>query len=146
MLIIILGLPMLAQDISFPSAIVSAGGGTGDGNPVNFSRWRIGQVHVLTIPTDQSAIDADLDWNVSAYPNPVKDFLLLEFELPETGETIWARGEAMRDSYSQFFHGTGLKFTGMARAHQRLIRDFVCDKREHQLLGLLKLIRRNRRH
>ncbi len=84
MLIVILGLPMLAQDISFPSAIVSAGGSTGDGNPVNLSRWRIGQVHVLTIPIDQTTMDNDLDWNVIAYPNPVKDLLQLEFELPET--------------------------------------------------------------
>ena len=86
MLIVILGLPLLAQEISFPSAIVSAGGGTGDGNPVNLSRWRIGQVHVLTIPIDQSTRENDLDWNVTVYPNPVKDFLHLEFELPETRE------------------------------------------------------------
>ena len=84
MLIVILGLPMLAQDISFPSAIVSAGGSTGDENPVNLSRWRIGQVHVLTIPIDQSTRENDLDWNVTVFPNPVHDFLQLEFELPET--------------------------------------------------------------
>lgn len=86
MLIVFLGLPMLAQDLNFPSAIVSAGGSTKDGNPVNFSGWRIGQVHVLTLPIDQSEIDTNLDWNVSAYPNPVKDFLQLEFELPESRE------------------------------------------------------------
>lgn len=85
-LIVILGLPMLAQDISFPSAIVSAGGGTGDGNTVNLSRWRIGQVHVLTIPVDQLTMENDMDWNVLAYPNPVKDALQLEFELPESRE------------------------------------------------------------
>lgn len=86
MLIVILGLPMLAQDLNFPSAIVSAGGNTKDGNPVNFSGWRIGQVHVLMLPIDQSGIDTNFDWNVSAYPNPVEDFLHLEFELPEARE------------------------------------------------------------
>lgn len=84
-LIVILGLPTLAQEVRFPSAIVAAGGSTLDGN-VSFSRWRIGQVHVLTLPFDQSAIDDDLDWNVLAYPNPVKDALQLEFELPESRE------------------------------------------------------------
>ncbi len=88
MLIVILGLPVLAQDISFPSAIVSAGGGTGDGNPVNLSRWRIGQVHILSIPSSESALETNLDWNITAYPNPVHDFLQLEFELPDTRDLI----------------------------------------------------------
>lgn len=85
-LIVIPGLTMLAQDFHFPASIVSAGGSTIDGSAVNFSGWRIGQVHVLTLPIDLSEKETMQDWNVSAYPNPVKDFLQLEFELPEARE------------------------------------------------------------
>lgn len=83
-LVVILGLPVLAQEISFPSALIAAGGSTLDGKTVSFSRWRIGQVHVLTIPSYESAVIDDLDWSVSGYPNPVENILHLEFELPET--------------------------------------------------------------
>ena len=93
MLIVILGLPMLAQEVSFPSAVVAAGGSTLDSKSVSFSRWRIGQVHVLTFPDEdpikKKTKDTDMFepyWNVSVYPNPVKDFLYLEFKLPESKE------------------------------------------------------------
>jgi hypothetical protein len=52
----------------------------------------------------------------------------LEFELPGTGEIIWARAESRFDSVASDFHLTGLRFTAMAQKHQRLIRDFVRDR------------------
>jgi len=70
----------------------------------------------------------------------------LEFELPGTSEVIWARGEARYDAINRYFHGTGIEFTGMARAHQRLIRDYVLEQREQSLRKLLARIRRNRLH
>lgn len=88
MLIIILGLPLLAQEISFPSTVVAAGGSSADGNSVSFSRWRIGQIHVLSLPDEVTMKEKimDMDWNVTVYPNPVEDVLYLEFELPESKE------------------------------------------------------------
>ena len=44
----------------------------------------------------------------------------LEFELPGTGETIWARGEVTHDALDDYFHGQGIRFTGMAKLHARL--------------------------
>lgn len=70
----------------------------------------------------------------------------LEFELPDTSEVIWARGEIRYDTMDQYFHGTGVEFTGMARAHHRLIRDYVYEQRERTLRRLLARIRRNRLH
>ena len=70
----------------------------------------------------------------------------LEFELPATSETIWARGEIRYDKLDPYFHGTGVEFTGMARAHHRLIRDYVMDRRERALRTILARIRRNRVH
>lgn len=52
----------------------------------------------------------------------------LEFELPGTGEIIWARAETRFDSIASDFHRTGLRFTAMAQKHERLIRDYVRDK------------------
>jgi len=74
-------------------------------------------------------------------PNPVVG---LEFELPETSEVIWARGEVRYDAVSQYFHGTGFEFTGIADRHSRLIRDYVYERRERTLKQILARIRRNR--
>lgn len=65
----------------------------------------------------------------------------LEFELPGTGEVIWARGEichAERDGYAV---GTGIRFTAMPRIHARLLRDFCIESRHIHLNGLLQRIR-----
>jgi hypothetical protein len=52
----------------------------------------------------------------------------LEFELPGTGEIIWAGAECRFDAVGSDFHLTGLRFTAMARKHERLLRDYVRDK------------------
>ena len=70
----------------------------------------------------------------------------LEFELPGTNEMIWARGEVRYDTFDPYFHGTGVQITGIALAHQRLLRDYVLENRAQQLRKLLTLIRRNRMH
>jgi hypothetical protein len=64
----------------------------------------------------------------------------LEFELPGTGEIIWASAESRFDRLGDYFHVSGLRFVGMARKHERLLRDFVTEKR----LRELRWIRQNR--
>jgi hypothetical protein len=70
----------------------------------------------------------------------------LEFELPGTSETVWARGEVRHDASDPYFRGTGVEITGIAKVHQRLIRDYVMEQRARQLRKLLAVIRRNRMH
>jgi hypothetical protein len=70
----------------------------------------------------------------------------LEFELPGTGETIWARGEIAYDSLDDYFHGQGVRFTGMPKMHARMLRDYCVEKRRAQLGDLLDRIRRSRYH
>ena len=64
----------------------------------------------------------------------------LEFELPGTGEVIWASAESRFDSFGDYFQVSGLRFVGMARKHERLLRDFVSEKR----LRDLRWVRHNR--
>jgi hypothetical protein len=61
----------------------------------------------------------------------------LELELPGTREVIWAGAEARFDSVGDDFHVSGLRFTAMARKHQRLLRDYVRERRSRieRLLG-----------
>jgi hypothetical protein len=61
----------------------------------------------------------------------------LELELPGTHEVIWASAEARFDSVGNDFHVSGLRFTAMARKHQRLLRDYVRERRSRieRLLG-----------
>ena len=70
----------------------------------------------------------------------------LEFELPGTGETIWARGEITHDALDDYFHGQGIRFTGMAQMHARILRDYCIERRRARLGELLERIRRNRMH
>lgn len=65
----------------------------------------------------------------------------LEFTLPETSETIWARGEVCYDQIDPYFHGTGVKITAMPRRYARLLRDFCVETRRAQLGSLLDRIR-----
>jgi hypothetical protein len=52
----------------------------------------------------------------------------LEFELPGTGEVVWACAEPRFDALDQDFQTTGLTFTGMAGKHERLLREFILEK------------------
>lgn len=62
-----------------------------------------------------------------------RPILGLEFELPGTGETIWASAEPRFDLAGDYFHISGLRFVAMARKHERLLRDFVTEKRLRDL-------------
>ena len=70
----------------------------------------------------------------------------LEFALPGTSDTIWARGEICYDTFDDHLHGQGIRFTGMPRSYARLLRDFCIEKRREQLAGLLDRIRKSRAH
>jgi c-di-GMP-binding flagellar brake protein YcgR len=53
----------------------------------------------------------------------------VEFELPGTGEVIWAKGETLFERIDRDFHRAGIRFLAMARRHERLVREFVWDRR-----------------
>jgi hypothetical protein len=61
--------------------------------------------------------------------SPHSRVVSIEFELPGTGEVIWARGETQFESIGRDIHRAGLRFVAMARRHERLIREFVWDRR-----------------
>jgi hypothetical protein len=54
----------------------------------------------------------------------------LEVELPGTNETIWAAAQPRFESVSADYQISGLRFVSMARKHERLIRDYVRERRE----------------
>lgn len=67
----------------------------------------------------------------------------LEFELPGTGEVIWAKAESRFEAIDEDFHRTGIHFLSMARKHERLLRDFVYDRDNRDRNALLYRFRRN---
>jgi len=51
---------------------------------------------------------------------------VVQVELPLPGEeTLWAKCEVIYDRFDSLFHGTAVRFTGMARKHQRLLREWL---------------------
>jgi len=82
--IVILGFSTLAQEVQFPPSVLSGGGGSIENNAINISRWRLSQVHVITLPDDASLHEAlMLDDLITLYPNPVDDFLNIEFQMED---------------------------------------------------------------
>lgn len=69
-------------------------------------------------------------------PIPHSRVIGLELELPGTSEVIWASAEPRFHSVAAGTHFSGLHFVGMARKHERLIRDYVRERRD-RLLRLL---------
>ena len=51
----------------------------------------------------------------------------LEVSLPGENDSIWARGEVVYDRFDSLFHGTAVRFTGMPRVHQRMLREWLRD-------------------
>lgn len=65
----------------------------------------------------------------------------LEFELPGTGESIWARGEICSQGQDRYFQTDRVRFTAMPRIHARMLRDYCIEARRDHLGGLLGRIR-----
>jgi c-di-GMP-binding flagellar brake protein YcgR len=61
---------------------------------------------------------------------PSSDIVTLEVELPGTNETIWAAAQPRFESLGPDYQVSGLRFVSMARKHERLIRDYVRERRE----------------
>src|SRR5215212_5497214 len=66
---------------------------------------------------------------VGATSSPAHQAVGLEFALPGTGETIWAHAETQFESIDRGVHRAGLRFVGMALKHERLLRDYLMDRR-----------------
>lgn len=87
-LVVFFGLAGMAQEeVHLPPAVIAAGGGS-DGSATHLSQWRLSIVHVVTLPgvnaienQDPFNDDAEVDWSVSLYPNPVEKHLSIAFEL-----------------------------------------------------------------
>ncbi len=62
-------------------------------------------------------------------PRPV-EVVTLEVELPGTNETIWASAQPRFDALNPDYQISGLRFVSMARKHERLIRDYLRERRE----------------
>jgi len=65
----------------------------------------------------------------------------LELILPGTSDTVWASGQVCYDTLDSYFHGTGVRFTAIADAHARMIRNFVMDTRVMRLKRFLDRLR-----
>jgi hypothetical protein len=61
---------------------------------------------------------------------PPVDVVTLEVELPGTNETIWASAQPRFESLNRDYQVSGLRFVSMARKHERLIRDYLRERRE----------------
>lgn len=79
-----------AQEVQFPPAVLSAGGGTTNATSEHISKWRIGGVNVLYIeskdPKSSSlnefadAVLKEIE-EISVYPNPVHELLNVQFDI-----------------------------------------------------------------
>ncbi len=92
------GIALWGQEVQFPRAVISSGGGNFSSNALNLSRWRIGQIKGVTLPsgenlTKQSTIPASAisektveEWSVTVYPNPVNTLPNIYFNMENRSE------------------------------------------------------------
>jgi hypothetical protein len=59
---------------------------------------------------------------------PLAKVVGVEFEIPGTGEIVWASAEPRFDTLDEDFQTSGLTFINMARKHECLLREFVQKK------------------
>lgn len=63
-------------------------------------------------------------------PRKPAGVITLEVALPGTNETIWASAESRFEAVGADYQVSGLRFLSMARKHERLIRDYLRERRE----------------
>ncbi len=71
---------------------------------------------------------------------------VVQVELPLPGdETLWAKCEVVYDRFDSLFHGTAVRFTAMARKHQRLLREWLREtSAEQRVLSARPTVRADR--
>lgn|SRR5689334_18350736 len=65
----------------------------------------------------------------------------LELALPGVDDDLWAAGQVCHRVDGDLASGLGIRFTAMARAHARTLRDFCIESRRGHLADLLNRIR-----
>ena len=77
----------LGQEISINSGIIATAGNndTNELNSVsvNISKWKLGEVHLITLQQNELNELPKINWNVNSYPNPFKKILNLSFKTAE---------------------------------------------------------------
>jgi hypothetical protein len=86
--------------------------------------------------TDLSALGIFVERVVDEPLRRSSNIVQLEIPLPEAGETLWAKGEVIYDRFDALFHGSAIRFAGMARMHQRLLRDWLWESRKDEQRAL----------
>ena len=68
-----------AQEIRLPPTVVSSAGNGQASEKINISKWRLGQVHLVTL--NRKGEEFPVDWQFSVYPNPARTDLHIKFEI-----------------------------------------------------------------
>ena len=87
--IVLLGLSMFAQEVQFPPSVLAGGGNNSQDEGTYSIRWRLSQIHVITITDDMTTNVALMqEGSFLLYPNPVEEFLNIKFQTTESNDYI----------------------------------------------------------
>jgi hypothetical protein len=68
-------------------------------------------------------------WRVAPPRVHLGQVVAVELALPGSGETIWAEATTQFESFQAGVHRAGLRFVAMARRHERMLHDYLVDRR-----------------
>ena len=74
------------QEIKLNYTVVASAGNNPELSTINISKWRLGEVHLIVLQQDELNELSEINWTVSSYPNPFRQFLNLDFQSKETTE------------------------------------------------------------
>ncbi len=95
----------------------------------------VGEQPYRSVATSLSASGLSLSHLPDPFGGLSRDTRLVQIDLPLPGTTdsIWATAQIVRDTVDAYFHDCGVRLVTMARAHARLLDDYVEHVRLHDL-------------
>lgn len=75
-----------AQDLKLSSAIAPSAGQIINNNPINLSKWQIGEIHLVVLQSQNGTCNSGANWDISAFPNPFAEYCNLKIKTTEKGD------------------------------------------------------------
>lgn len=75
---------LFGQDMRLKSSVIATAGNSIEPGKLNISKWRLGEVHTIVIAGNELNVQSEIDWKVSAFPNPFNQYLFVDFKISKS--------------------------------------------------------------
>lgn len=86
---LMIGFAAYAQKVEVNAAVVTTAGNNDskeNATLVNISKWRLGEVYIVTLPQEEITRDLESESKIDVFPNPFTNLLKLNFKIQQPSE------------------------------------------------------------